>query len=168
MSLIGKPGDALASTYKAFLDNGQGPVYIALTGLNTSDITKILENAQITYDVATTKLWNYISFPEESGLAHFFFIDYKYTRSDEPTYTSHKNGATGIESVILRGGSKTVSFLESFGLARAGDPIETPFGTGFLFSTSTGNLIVIDQERSDPNRPILTTCVKLPSGLNCY
>jgi hypothetical protein len=61
MSLKGKATDELSKTYHKLLQEKEGGVYIALTGIKTGKLMNLLESKGYKFEVTTNKAWNYIT-----------------------------------------------------------------------------------------------------------
>lgn len=145
MSVQGNAKDKMARTYLQLMQEKEGGVYIALTGMATKEMDSLLSKAGIEHKVILGKAWNYITFPPTSGLAHFFFIENHLKMKDEEKYLEHKNGAIAMDRVGVEGNDEVLKFLTTLGLNITAD-------TGAVekmrtFSTSTGDIVVVPIER---------------------
>ena len=152
MSTEGESIDLMAKEYKSLLKNGDGGVYLAMTGLKNDSIESILTKLNMEYIVSKGKQWNYITFPNNSDLAHIFFIDYHFDQTHFKDVLTHKNGFEKINNVFIEGNEGVIDFLKSIGLQYSGIISDSEFGIGTEFLTKTGNIIVIPTKKSK-NRP---------------
>lgn len=136
--------DALSRQYQSLLTNGEGGVFLALTGHNHDSLKHLMKIMEIPFLETNTKLWRYLSFPEDSELAHLFFIDYLFDPATLNDPTDHPNKLSRIAQVQLEGGIKLKEFLRLIGLQ--GD---------FDFYTPTGVISVVPFTR-ETSRPRLT------------
>ena len=158
MSVEGEATDLMAEEYKDLLKNGEGGVYLALSGLKSDSIESILTKWNMNYIVSKEKLWSYITFPKSSDLAHIFFIDYHFDHTHSKDVLIHPNGLEKINSIVIEGNESVIAFFEHIGLNYSGKRIDEEFGIGTEFFTKTGNIIVIPTEGSN-NRPRIRSIV---------
>ena len=138
MSLSGSPQDMMAVVYDSLIKIDVKGAYLALTGINLPSLETALRNQEIVYEVKTGKLWDYITFPAISELAHIFFIVYHKDFREESEYTTHKNGADGIQHVTLEGSFALISLLTELGLVN-----DSPLHSGIMnYDTPTGSIKV--------------------------
>jgi len=142
MSLRGKAGDAIAKNYEKLLKDGEGGVFLAITGINTNKMIQILSDKNIPHKVIRMKPWSYITFPDSSSLAHFFFIDYHINVIDKPEILIHKNKANKIKDVFVEGNQNVITFLKALGLKNHEETYDSERGTLTQFKTETGNIWV--------------------------
>ena len=143
MSIKGEPGDAIAKNYKKLLAQGEGGVFISLSGMGFEILQQRLTKKEISHNVIQTKNWTYITFPKVSSLAHFFFIDYKVEFKDDTAIQSHPNKTFGIKEVYVEGDEKVLMFLKIIGLKSLGSKSGTTYGKVTEFETPTGNISVV-------------------------
>lgn len=143
MSLKGTPGDEIARTYKKLLSEGEGGVYIALTGMSISNIQVLLSSHNIQHNVVKGKNWSYVTFPEKSSLAHFFFIDYHILVKDDIKTLKHSNKIAKISTVYTEGDEKTLNLLKNIGLEASKVIFDSKPGKITEFITPTGNISVV-------------------------
>ncbi len=103
----------------------------------------------IKYVVSKKKLWSYITFPNNSDLAHIFFIDYHFDQTHSKDVLIHKNGFEKINSIFIEGNESVIEFLKNIGLKYSGKINDYEFGIGTEFLTKTGSIIVIPTEKSN-------------------
>jgi hypothetical protein len=152
MSIEGDATDLMAEEYKSLLKNGEGGVYLALSGLKHDSIESILTKLNINYIVSKGKLWSYITFPKSSDLAHVFFIDYHFDQTHSKDIFIHKNGLEKINSIFIEGNESVIEFFKNIGLKYSGKINDYEFGIGTEFLTKTGDIIVIPTGESN-HRP---------------
>lgn len=149
MSIQGKAKDAIAQNYETLLREGEGSVFVALTGLPTDSILVLLSNLDIDHTVIPGKAWTYITFPPNAPLAHFFFIENHFRVKDSSQHLTHNNGAIAIQEVQVEGDQEVVRLLEGIGLERKKDTKNNP-----LFSTPTGDLRISFPKETTPRHRI--------------
>ena len=101
MSIPGEPSDEVAKEYADLLKHGEGGVFLALSGMETAEMAIRLVELNIEYNTVPGKKWDYITFPQNSSLAHIFFIDYHIKTNDSLKVLTHENSANGIDVVWL-------------------------------------------------------------------
>jgi len=143
MSVMREPTDDLAKEYAELLTHGEGGVYLALTGIKTSELAGRLEELAIQYNRLPGKNWDYITFPQRSDLAHVFFIDYHIQVNASKEMLTHKNSTKGIEAVWIDGDDKVRHLLEGLGLMPVRLRSEPKLGAGQGYRTGTGNIVVV-------------------------
>ncbi|MCT4590394.1 MAG: VOC family protein [Carboxylicivirga sp.] len=78
MTVVGKTKDSISMQYSKLLKEGEGIVYICLSGISFDKLSSLLANKGYKYKYTKGKLWDYITFSETSELAPFFFIEYHF------------------------------------------------------------------------------------------
>lgn len=146
MTVQGIAIDATARQYQKLLTEREGGAFIALTGHHTDSLKTWLKELNIAFIETSGKLWDYLSFPQDSYLAHLFFIDYHIDTNTLNDPTDHPNGMTRIQNVEIEGGQKVRQFLEHVGL-RLDEKTSA-------FSTPTGDIRLI-QRANEKKRPRL-------------
>jgi hypothetical protein len=101
MTVEGTPGDSLAMLYKHFIDNQQTGAFVAFAGILLDQLSYQLHQVGIQHNLATNRLWNYLTFPVNSALAPLFFIEYKQEVSTNPVYFKHTNRAYAIDQIQI-------------------------------------------------------------------
>ena len=149
MSVVGEPTDELAREYVKLLKNGEGGVYLALTGLPTSALASRLNKLDIQHTITTGKNWDYITFQNNSSLAHIFFTDYHVMANDSKEMLTHENSASGIVAIWIEGDDKVRQLLEGLGLLPVRLRADNMLGAGQGYGTSAGNIIVIPEKNID-------------------
>jgi len=133
MTVEGEPGDSMAQQYKDFINSGQNGVYIALSGVSFDSLAILLRNHNIEFSLTKSKLWNYLTFPESSGLESLFFIEY-HTKPSEPLAKfQHRNKANGFGQITMDGNPHLYQLFHLLELTRV---------TEKIFHTSTGDIIL--------------------------
>jgi len=143
MSLKGEATDNLAKNYKQLLKEGEGGVFIAVTGIKTNEMMKRLTLLNIQHKTVRGKYWNYITFSDTSSLAHFFFIEYHIDIKDKASQSNHANSTTKINKVYVEGTRKVIRFLQGIGLKKAQIFHDLKYSDCSEFNTKTGRLIII-------------------------
>lgn len=142
MSIRGEPQDQMAKTYESLLKVGEGGVYLALTGLKQDSIEEVLATLDMAFLESRNSLWTYISFPDDSELAHIFFIFYHFDQSHSEKFTTHKNGFNSIQNITIEGNQNLIVLLNNLGLDSSEESANEPVTTS-RFITKTGNITVI-------------------------
>lgn len=143
MSLQGPPTDAIARNYKSLLNEKEGGVYLALSGVKTDSLEILFSTLNIEFESFNGKSWNYVTFPKASPLSHIFFIEYHINSNDPKNLLIHKNGSYRIDEVILEGNDILVNFLFNIGLKSIIKKEKSSLGKGFRFNTHTGDISII-------------------------
>ncbi len=143
MSLKGKPGDAVARTYEKLLNDKEGGVFVALTVPDTEKLQQKLFNNNIQHKVIKAKNWTYITFPDTSGFAHFFFIKYHISIKDDSKTLLHSNNIALINKVYVEGNEKVIALLKTIGLNETEPLSDSEIGTVTEFKTPTGNISIV-------------------------
>jgi hypothetical protein len=149
MSVKGEPTDELAREYAALLKHGEGGVFIALTGIKTTEMANRLSELDIKYMILPGNNWDYITFPKNPGLAHIFFIDYHIDTKDIDQMVTHENSVLGIEAVWIEGDEKVKQLLENLDLKPVRNRSDNKLGAGQSYKSATGNIIVLPRNNHD-------------------
>ena len=149
MSIKGEPTDEIARKYADLLKHGKGGVFLALSGIETAEMERRLNELDIEYNTLPGKNWNYITFPQNSSLAHIFFIDYHFKTNDSKEVLTHNNFTKGIETVWLEGDEKTKHLLESLGLRPVRIRSDIKLGAGQGYRVVDGNIIILPRKNPD-------------------
>ena len=147
MSLIGEPNDQMAKDYESLLEEGEGGVFLALSGIKCDSMSNVLRKSGVDHHYQLRKSWDYITFPANSGMEHIFFIEYKILMEDPEEITTHKNGIHSIEQVYVQGDQELIKFLGSIGMRSLRLIHNTEWGQGVEFPTTSGSIIVIPTEK---------------------
>lgn len=148
MTVQGLATDATARQYEKLLTEREEGVFLALTGHHTDSLKTWLKELDIAFIETNGKLWDYLSFPQDSHLAHLFFIDYHFDMNTLNAPANHPNGITRIQNVEIEGGQKVRQFFEHVGL-RLDEKTAA-------FSTPTGDIRLI-QRANEKKRPRLVS-----------
>ena len=132
------------------MEEGEGGVYVALSGISTDSMETILSKLNLDYDVKKGKAWTYITFPEQSSLAHFFFIDYHFEWQDPTQLLTHQNEVAEIIEIHVEGNAHLIQFFKGIGLETFDEHEDSIRTTSF--STSTGKIVVTPKQKVD-SRP---------------
>ncbi len=138
MSVIGIPDDPLALTYSNFLSHSEGGIFVALSGFNITKTSKMFADAGINHRIELGSLWNYLTFPADSGLEHIFLIEYKNSKTSKQRLINHKNGATGLEEVWLESNDELIRMLYILGV-----PMDS---SGRIYQLSNAALHLVHRE----------------------
>lgn len=168
MSLRGEPEDETASEYKALLEEKEGGVFIVLTGIKTDSLSSVLTVLGIEHNTIPGNLWNYITFPQSSSLAHFFIIEYLYVSNDSEDILNHKNGSEKVSKVYVEGDEQVLKFLSDIGLQFLRKMEETPWGPAVEYPTKTGSIIVVQREDQDKRSRILSVAFSKNDGTETF
>lgn len=133
ITLHKEPTDAIAKNYAELLEVGEGGVYIALTGKPLVEVSELLTNNDIKHSIVKGKLWSYLTFPNDSPLNLFFFIEYHKTFKEDLKFTTHSNGIKLITSFSIEHNPKVNDFLNIL-FPKNSSPI--------YFSTKTGGISI--------------------------
>ena len=143
MSIKGEPKDELAREYADLLKSGEGAVFLAITGISIDSIEAKLNDIEVGYNKIPGKSWDYITFPNNSSLAHLFFIEYHIKTSDKEDEVTHSNSTKGIEAVWIEGEETVKQLLESLGLKNGSIKSDIKLGVGQDYLTNTGSIVLI-------------------------
>ncbi len=149
MSIPGEPSDEVAKEYADLLKHGEGGVFLALSGIETDEMGGRLNELDIEYNTLPGKNWDYITFPQNSRLAHIFFIDYHIKPNDNLRMLTHENSANGIQAVWLEGDEKTKHLLEILGLTPVRIRSDIKLGSGQGYLADAGIIIVVPSDNPD-------------------
>ncbi|WP_339792139.1 VOC family protein [uncultured Imperialibacter sp.] len=148
MSVRGEPTDRMARDYQTLLQEGEGGVYLAVSGVRTEEMEQMLSGLKIAFETSKGRSWDYITFPQEPELAHFFFIAYHGTMNDPGEITTHKNESDRITAAFIEGSERVSYFLKGIGLQSAGRKKDELFGSAERFFTASGDIIVVPKNES--------------------
>ncbi|CAD5262482.1 MULTISPECIES: VOC family protein [unclassified Imperialibacter] len=148
MSVRGEPTDRMARDYQTLLQEGEGGVYLAVSGVRTEEMEQMLSGLNIAFETSKGRSWDYITFPQEPELVHFFFIAYHRTMSDPGETTTHKNESDRITAACIEGSERVSYFLKGIGLQSAGREKDELFGSAERFFTASGDIIVVPKKES--------------------
>ncbi|NNF33120.1 MAG: hypothetical protein HKN68_03380 [Saprospiraceae bacterium] len=164
MSIEGKATDPMALEYESLLNEGEGGVYLVMTGFKTESVISLLDKFTIEYEVIKGKLWSYVTFPSDSDLAHLFFIEYHFDQKDPQDILTHQNGIERISSVVIEGNKSVIDFLKNIGLKHSGQISDPGFGIGTEFETQTGNIIIVPQKNPNARPRVRSIILKNITG----
>ena len=133
MTIKGDPKDKMAQDYQSLINNGEGGVYLAFTGLSTDSLAHLFDELAIEYTIQKEKAWNYISFPATTSFGHLFFIEYKLTFEDSVQFFRHDNQSIAVKEVKIDGSKEVIALFKALGLWQ---------NNQFEFETTTGNILV--------------------------
>lgn len=152
MSLQGEAKDDIAKSYEALLKEGEGGVYIALSGLSTKQYTKKLKDLNLEYDVIKNKQWDYIIIPK---IPHIFFIDYHTVITEKEEFCIHTNTSVGIHTVFIRKNEDLINLFKAFNLHPEDDNQSFLLGLK-VFQTQTGRIIMTNSKNTEKRPRILS------------
>lgn len=118
MSLAATPKDSIAKIYADFLDIEEGGIYVALSGIDIQTASTLMQSSEIEHKIKPGKLWNYIVFPEGSGLEHIFLIDMHYDDRVHSEFQSHENRITGLSQIWLQSNDEVRNLLHTLGATK--------------------------------------------------
>ena len=147
MALAGPPTDEMSRDYQELLAEGEGGVFVALTGMDLVTISRKLSVAEIEYLTNKGPAWSYITFPKHSGIDHFFIIEYHDKTTNDNGFFSHGNNSVRIKEVMVEGGNQVLRLLECLGL-NAQSSLSISNNPNQTFLTQTGSIIVIPIENT--------------------
>ena len=87
-------------------------------------------------------MWDYIVFPDGSGIDHLFFIEKHKTFTDENWVYNHNNGVTAIKKIWIEGDNRLEKLLKILGAHRCAN-ITTKEATGKVYSVNNAEIIVV-------------------------
>jgi hypothetical protein len=149
MSIKGEPTDELARNYADLLKHGEGGVFLAFSGIETAEMARRLHELEIEYITLPGKNWDYITFAQNSSLAHIFFIDYHIKTNDSLKILTHNNSAKGIKAIWLEGDEKVKRLLENLGLKPVHIRSDNKIGAGQGYLATAGNIIILPRKNPD-------------------
>lgn len=134
MSVSGVAKDHLAREYaKLLAERGESGAYIALTGPELTTASTLLKSLGVEHKLVLGQLWDYLTFPKESGLGHFFFIKmHRHVKDPEELYR-HGNGIVGTNTIWIEGAEPVRKLLTAFGGKPCGDSHNTIVLSGTSF-----------------------------------
>ena len=91
--------DSVTAAYRAYLERGDGPAFVALYAPEMSSVAKRLEQSSLQYKASD----GLISLADDGPVREFFFADLNYSPTDIPSYFQHANGANGLLAVWIAG-----------------------------------------------------------------
>jgi len=149
MTVKGVPADKMAKAYSALLAQGEGGVFLALSGINIAAIEDRLAKAEMPFETTKGQSWDYLTFPKKSILAHFFFIEYHAKEIETNANFYHSNKSAKIKAVWLEGDDKVIEMLLAIGLLSSGKISDLKLGEGERFFTPTGEIIIKPKESTN-------------------
>jgi hypothetical protein len=149
MSLKEEPKDEMAREYEALLKEGEGGVYVALSGVRIDSMSMVLSELGIEHNSLSGENWNYITFPKTSPHSHFFFIEYHAIMNDPGDVLIHENGSTKMNKVYVQGDKDVLNFLNSIGSRSLRKIDISQWGSGIEFPTKTGSIIIVPWEEQN-------------------
>ena len=114
MSVAKEPIDSISSTYSNFLQTGEGGAYIAFSGLKVRAIKAKLRKHNVEHKIIRGRLWDYVVFPEGSGIDHLFFIEKHKSFTNEEWVYKHDNSVKAIKRIWIEGGNNLAKLLKLF------------------------------------------------------
>ena len=143
MSLVGIAKDEASRKYDEVLRAGEGGAYLALTGMSPEKFSALVGEVPFRHEIIKGKLWDYVIFPEGSGLEHIYLYSPNREFRDQAWVYNHPNEAKKIDKVWLEGGEKVEKLLEVLGAQYLGEITNHLGSTGKSYYTSTGNIVVV-------------------------
>jgi len=147
MSVQGEPKDTLAKFYKANIKNGGG-LFLAISGISTKKMESILTQLNQDFEVSRTNNWSYITFPENSDLAHIFFIEYHPKLKGDLKLPTHKNGVHKINHIVIEGNDSVAAFFKKLGLKPKDTRSYSSTESIMRFATNTGDIILLPRKKT--------------------
>jgi len=142
ISVSENPIDKISKTYASLLKNGEGGVFIALSGLSVDELKEKLKDTDIKYSIERNQSWDYVTF-NDSNLEHLFFISYKIQINDSQKMLIHKNDLEKIGNVWIEGNDKVKYLFKILGMESVGFISDNEIGKGEKFKTSSGDIVII-------------------------
>lgn len=128
ITINGTPKDDLAKEYQKLITQKEGGVYIALTGIKLNLLSAKFKKLEILHTIEKGKNWSYLTFPKDSKLAIFFFIEYHTDFKNAPFLYQHKNGIKEINTIYLEADESTIEFLKLLKIDYSDNLLSTPTG----------------------------------------
>lgn len=165
ISIEGEPKDAIARKYITLLEEKEGGVFIAISGLSTAAMINKLDSLNIEYNLIKSKAWNYITF-NSTALSHLFFIEYKIKNVENPKFTSHPNAMNSFGNICMDGNDKTLHLLKGLGLKQSLTPysLSKAKNRNAHFATPTGQIVVCNKDSISSNPRLIS--VEIISEMN--
>lgn len=91
--------DSVTASYRAYLERGDGPAFVALYAPEMSSVAKRLEQSSLQYKSSD----GLVSLADDGPVREFFFADLNFSPTDIPGYFQHANGANGLLAVWIAG-----------------------------------------------------------------
>lgn len=141
-SLYKYPTDKIAQQYNQFLKNSEGIMFISLSGIALDKIALKLDEQNITYTISKHKLWSYLTFPNDSPLHPFFFIEYHHILKEDPNLYQHRNGYKSIDLIQIQHQNEIEELLQLIEIPKLNKSYHTSTGKIKLIHNSSENLHV--------------------------
>ena len=142
MSVTKEPTDTISSAYYSFLESGEGGAFLALSGIPIHVVKTRLKKNNIKHTVILGRLWDYVVFPEGSGIDHLFFIEKHRTFTDKNWVYKHDNGIASIRKIWIEGDNRLEKLLKILGAHRCAN-ISTKEATGEVYSVNNAEIIIV-------------------------
>lgn len=152
MSIAGVTLDDVARKYDDFLKSGEGGAYIAFSGISIIKASEKLKLLDIKHQIKNGRLWDYITFYDEPGFEHIFFINTRHTNSENAATWKHMNGSIYINGIWFEASAKVGRFLEEFGALPCGKMSNKSIPAGDIYQVGKTALIAV-APRSITKRP---------------
>ena len=125
-----RPGDALAASYIALLEKGEGGAFLALEPADFAQVETAISKAGHAYDVITGPYYRWLTFSEGTPLDYLFFNRITNVPVDSPEMLRHANGALGLGAVWIAGdrAAGTRQLLAAIGTGESGGTVVLPGG----------------------------------------
>ncbi len=149
MAVTMEPTDSISNAYSEFLQAGEGGAYIAFSGIKIQAMQTKLHKHNIKHETIRSRLWDYVVFPEESGIDHIFFIENHKSHIEEEWVYRHDNAVTAIKNIWIEGGPNLDKLLLLFG-AYPCTNISTPDGLqGTVYRIENQEIIVVPPKKQN-------------------
>jgi hypothetical protein len=167
-----RAADALSSQYLEFLQGGEGGAFLALTAGPVDQVARCLPAEQWQPRIQRGRAFDYLTFPDEPGLAHLFFIHYHHRPAVPDASRLHANGATGISEVWLDGSPRLRQLLRQLGAEDRGQGVHETGVRGRRFALDRGGVSLVAAEPGGsgvagltPARPRLLAVTLRPGSM---
>ena len=148
MTVIGRPGDAVAREYAGFLSDAEGGVFVAVVA-DVERFATVAREAGVAVELHGGGGFQYAT-PPDVGLSALFAVDYE-DPPDSPAVLEHVNGVTAMTEVWVEAHPRLGWLLEALGGRDCGFA-RAPWGeTGHRYGIRGGAVVVVGIR--DPRRP---------------
>ena len=160
MSLVSKPTDDISRKYRNILKEGESGAYLTLSGSGAAEFSKKIDG--IEHEKIRGRFWDYVIFPEGSGLEHIFLFHPHSEFKSEQRFYIHGNGAKKIDRVWIEGSDKVKDLFIALNFRYCGRVTHELRLTGELFRTSQGD-IVVTKKTANGRPKILGVSIEMES-----
>jgi catechol 2,3-dioxygenase-like lactoylglutathione lyase family enzyme len=155
--------DALTTTYRRHLAEGDGPAFLALYAPSMDSAAAHLDEA----GVAHAGRGPYLDFDDRDGLGYLFLGPRNRSPTDRPEHFVHANGASSLSAVWLAGGdlSRERRLLAALGAQMASTNLSAPEpSTAPVARFAEGDVVFLPADRQlVPGRRIVGATLRVRS-----